>query len=443
MLKGTFYIIFSLFLLSLLVSCSEEGQISPSDESLEKGEKVFLSFQIKNAAFSQLPSTQVASRGTVIDDNVEESSEEGIPNENRMNNLWILLYSKGINDATSLLKYRFKFTFDGTVGTYTETEGQISGPYEVLDGYCRTSVKLVEPGAYRLVAVSNTTFPRPLNLNEGPEVAYDIMEQNLVEGNIQNYYTLKATTNRFWYEINKQIASCDRRLGEEGIFVYHVDDSFQVSSNYTSPQNPLEKHIGMKRWLSKLRVTFTNMGEDGTVSPFSPGYRLQYAELRNYFNSNKLFEWDMHNYGSTNTGYNTGNLSNSTMFQENFPLLEQLNSTGTTADAIPETELFNHYITGYNNALPMQDADNYQYIRLVFTQVSTGKDFQYDIPIYNRDDTPCPTYISADKYTKYTILRNTIYELRIRFKGPTIEVIDIIDRVKEYESKEVNIPSFN
>lgn len=442
MLKGTFHIIFSLFLLSLLVSCSEEGQISPSDESLEKGEKVFLSFQIKNTAFRQLPSAQAASRGTVTDGDVEESSEEGIPNENRMNNLWILLYSKGTNDITSLLKYRFKFTFDGTAGTYTNMEGQISGPYEVLDGYCRTSVKLVEPGTYRLVAVSNTIFPRPANLNEGPEVAYDIMEQRLVERNIPNYHLLKRTTTTFWYVINKQIASCDRRLGEEGIFVYHVDDSFQVSSNYTSAQNPLEKHIGMKRWLSKLRVTFTNMDEDGTVSPSSPGYRLKYVELRNYFNGNKFFEWDAHSYG-LNTGYNTGNLSNSTMFQEDFPLLEQLNSTGTTADAIPETELFNHYITTYNPALPMQDTDNYQYIRLVFTQMSTGKDFQYDIPIYNRDDTPCPTYIPANKYTKYTILRNTLYELRIRFKGSTIEVIDIIDRVKEYESKEVNIPSFN
>lgn len=447
MLKRIFHIIFSLFSLSLLVSCSEEGQISPSDEILEKEEKVFLSFQIKNAAFSQLPSTQAASRGTVIDGDVEESSEEGIPNENRMNNLWILLYDAG-DDQTSQLRYRFKFTFGGTTGTYTDMEGQISGPYEQLDGYCRTSIKLVKPGTYRLVAVANTLFPKPslrtelkLEDKDIPDPC-DIMDDILKEPNIRTFKTLKRRTQLFAYEIGAQIASNDRDNNDGGIFIYHTNDNFQVGQTYTSDQNPLEKCIDMKRWLSKVRVTFTNTEDDGTISPTSSGYKLKSAELRNYFHSNILFEWNINNYGG-NTGYNTGNLLSKKTFRVNFPLLEQLNSIGTTANAIPETELFNHYITGYNNALPVQNVNNYQYIRLVFTQVSTGKDFQYDIPIYNRDDTPCPTYISADRYTKYTILRNTIYELRIRFKGPTIEVIDIIDRVKEYESKEVNIPSFN
>lgn len=436
--------------LLLCGGCSQEELCLGEMEKTMTG-KVLLSFAVRNNMNDD--ETRRNSRG-VTDDGFRGGEENGTNLEQQINNLWVLLYTKGANDLTSILKYKFSFTLDGQDNQYTAVSGKIIKPDE-FNGVYQTSAKLIDPGTYRMVVVANT---RIKFVNHAPfqmpnSVMKNILNQELdiigdlcVPGRhgIENIYALTLSTAQFTgINVGEEIPYNDKELTENGILAYHTDDNFVIDKIYNTPERPVLRSMGLKHWLSKVRMTITNKDADGNVYPDAAGYKLKSVQLMNYYPSNKFFEWDRHNYGP-NTGYNTPNLIGLSAFTtDKFALLHQLHTSGFIADTpVAEKELFNSYITGYNDALPPETEENYQFVRLIFTQTSTSKDFQYDIPLYNLDNIRKPTYISANKFSKHTILRNTIYELRIVFKGVALGVLGVTYEVKEYTPIQVELPSF-
>jgi len=430
--------------------CSRE-ETYPTEKELPAGAHVFLSFAVRSGISED--AARANSRG-LTNDAVQTGEKEGSTPENRINNLWVLLYTKGSSNYTSTLKYKFSFTFDGVNNHYTDDSGKIAGPSAPHNTY-RTSSKLVEPGTYRIVTVANTKikFVNHSAYQMQDNAMKDIRNQELdiigdlaIPGRsgIANYAALTASTSQFvGVNCGEEFPRNDKELTESGILAYYTDDNFVIDREYNTPDNPIVRPMGLKRWLSKIRMTITNLDIDGNIYPDAAGYKLKSFQVKNYYNSNKFFEWDMHNYGS-HTGYDTANLVGIPEFPaDKFPVLHQLSTDGFVAGTpVPETELFNHYITGYNDALPPETEDNCQSVRLIFTQTSTGKDFQYDIPLYNQEGVQRPPYISATSFSKYTILRNTLYELRVVFKGPSLGVMGLTYELKDYIPTVVDFPSF-
>lgn len=432
--------------------CSQEESYPEEMEKSTSG-NVFLSFAVRTTTNEDTSPTHTNSRG-ITNDIIQTGEKEGTALEQRINNLWVLLYTKGNNDPTSILKYKFSFTLNGPDNQYIDSSGKIIGTL-TSQGIYYTSAKLVEPGTYRIVVIANTkikfvnhsAYPMPNDVMKNiSNQELDIMTDLCIPGRygIESFYALTQNTNQFTgINIGEEIPFNDKSLTDNGILAYYTNDNFVIDEIYNTPKTPIIHPMGLKRWLSKVRMTITNQDVAGKVYPDAAGYKLKSVQLMNYYTSNKFFEWDNHGYGSY-TGFNSFNLIGLPAFEKDkFPLLHQLYTNGFIANtSVPEAELFNHYITGYNNALLAETENNYQFVRLIVTQTSTGRNFQYDIPIYNEENVQRPSYISATKFSKYTILRNTLYELRIIFKGPSLGVIGLTYEVKDYTPVQIDIPSF-
>ena len=476
-------LLFCLLLAGTTLSCRKHSTPEPEVNN-PKG--VYLSFTVRE--IGNLTRTR-ATEGTIEEVGVQGGKDDGSMNDQRINNLTVLLFTKGEGstpqerDANSKLKYAFHFGYkpNSYYPELTPVDG-LSGPHEMLGGYYRTDSKLVDPGEYRAVFMANTRFAFLLYKKSdgtGSEVAgrLDIPMPSLND----SYAYFKELSSRLignigyipfmesFYsidEVNSFNLVCgmgkimEKAHSDKGHFAYSTDDDFTITPGYTSPNAPLEKKVSLERWLSKVEVTITNRDPGGAVYPSSVDYRLYSghssyvtpsgvitnfgdsgAELENYPCVGPLFTWEGYPpdpmlYGSIHTrrSFNDYDLT------EQF--LQDLKANGF--GKLPEGEhlILSQYIAPYSNALAMEDADNTVVFRLIVENIKDGKKYIYHIPIRNLPNTPAPSYIDSDKYTEYTTLRNTLYRLRLRFKGPTLEVIDVVHGVQEYTPKEATIPTF-
>lgn len=445
------------FILPFIISCLLCSCSNEDTPSLGKGNdvngRIYLSFAVKAGMLKDVPASTRSLSGNITDGDIQTGEKDGVSLENTVNNLWVLLYTKGDSDASSILKYNFSFSFSGNASQYADVNGSLLGPIDP-EGIYYTSAKIVQPGAYRMVAVANTRMKfstpsdYPMADNATRDVSlqeWDIMGDLMIPGKfgIGSIEALKQSTNALpGVNVGEELPYNDQVLTNNGILTYCMDDNFTIGEVYNTPGTALVKQMGLKRWLAKVRVTITNTDAAGDVYPSAAGYKLKSVSLMNYYKDNKFFEWDTHE-DTTIQGHNSSNLLGLSDFStDKFPLLHRLNTVGFVADTKEEeSELFNFYLGGYDDGLPQETEQNHQFVRLVFTG-KTGQDFLYDLPLCNQDGVQNPGYISADKFGKYTLLRNTVYELRIRFKGASLELIDIAYNVKEYTPKEVDFPPF-
>lgn len=445
------FLILSFIACCLLCSCVNEDTPLPCNGSDTNGH-IYLSFAVKSGLPTILPVSR-SLPGSVTDGDVQTGEKEGVTLENKVSNLWVFLYTQGKDDVSSTLKYKFFFSFDGNGTQYKDASGSLLGPVD-LDGTYHTSPKIVEPGTYCMVAVANTrtTFPAsttyPMSDNTTKDLSnqeWDIISDLMIPGKfgIDNLAAFKQSTNALpGVNVGENVPYNDKLLTANGILAYFLDEHFTVREVYNTPQTALVQPMGLKRWLSKVHVTITNTDAAGNIYPDAAGYKLKSALVMNYYQLNKFFEWDVHDKSNV-LGHNSGDLFAFSAFdKDKFPLLDRLHTTGFVADGKEaEAELFNFYLGGYNYGLPQATDQNHRFVRLVFTG-KTGQDFLYDLPLYNQDNAQRPDYVSPEDFNKYTLLRNTVYELRIRFKGAVLELIDVTYGVKEYTPKVVDLPPF-
>ncbi len=415
--------------LMMFMSAGCTGNLPEEQQPEHDNDPVRLSFSVAQAVYgSDAPATRSTRSGEITNGEVDESgTDEGTDAERVINNLWVLLFS---NDTQGALKYAF--SFDTPKPGATADTPALTGVKGALEGTAESntrfsSVKLVNPATYRVAMMVNTRVYVTQYDGTPHESIKDIVSLMLpaietgnftgITWNSFKQETQKATLNlQNQYFSEKHLAQLidesNDHNGVKGIFAYYLNENFVVEPGYTDPLSPLVKNIAFKRWHAKVRVTLTNMS-NGEMEPNSTGYKLHKTVIKNMPVSDNLFE---------------GNSHEPKVLPEslNYMLSSWNKQTEAFDDDITQgiapTTLFDAYICADNNGTPRRDNDEKAVkVSLEFLHVNSGLIYSYDIPLYHADNATPPDYVGADRVTKYTIRRNTLYELNLTFNGKELK----------------------
>lgn len=403
--------IFSLVCLVFALGSCSIGDIIPDGlEEIGEADRVELSFTIKANHFSSIQSPLRTTN--VTDRPLEYGEDAGTEKENQIKNLWVLLFDNSDDE----LKYIFEFTKEAA-----DPENQLKGPYEQLNGMYLTPVKLVKPGRYTLVISCNTyqhSF-RNDHASVGFKEAFrDVIQPTL--GMKRSVFGSKAGGNLHF--VNADPAH-DRESYENGLNANYIDYNFIVPKNYTSKREPFIVPVSLSRALSKLVVTIDNLSDTSGEIPQTQNYKLVEVVV----SSSRLYKLYLQPYytspigGFMNTAWYTHAIlprqgenynvkPNNGLMKNSFPLLRQLNEQGFPA-RLEESELFNFYIPAWaKGSAPQTATTNTTKIKIVFQHRTSLALLTYEIPLYN--------IINGEK--DYTIRQNTLYKLRLSFRGPRL-----------------------
>lgn len=397
------------------LSCSKEQSLAeaPKHGEVKRVDNVALSFTIKADGFGLRSS---ALRSVIVDGAIEHGEAEGTENENKVNNLWVFLF----DNSDDKLKYMYEFRQDAT-----DTEYKLTGPFEQIDNMYQTPVKLVKPGRYTLVISANTYQHRFRNDHISTGFG-DPFTANMTLSLGMKRNTFGQATGGNVHFVNSDPAH-DRDPQTNGLNASFVNYNFIVPPNYTSKKDPFVVPVHLSRPLSKLVVTMTNIDENGNENITSRDYKLVEAVVT----SSKLYKlFLMPKYKSPiGAGMNTawyshailplpGNVPynvrpNNGLMKDKFPLLKKLNEEGFT-ERLEETELFNYYIPPWAiGSTPQTENVNTTKLKLVFEHKTNGNLRAYEIPLYD--------IVNGQKV--YTIQHNTLYRLRLSFRGRAIRSV--------------------
>lgn len=452
---------FAALLAAVAAACSDDCREMPGGAG-----DVYLSFAVRMER-TGMPSTRGGGNSEpVADGEVTERTDAGTPEERAIHNLWVLLYSDDTDDAASELKYCFDFETNGAGGF--DSPGGTIGPKaggNANEMIYETSAKRIEPGVYRLVAVANSKVQE----NNAGKTLRDKIAELRQSGKLSTYKGLKEGSNgvtlRMPVPANTDAPGgyvprddrADKIAGVTGLFAVHTDNRFRVTASAgTSAADPLRKAMGLTRGLAKVVVNFTNCDKDGNMYPNSAGYRLKSAEVVNFAGAGRLFEWNTFS-PETDGGWK----SQKTIDYENgyergtqtWKVTETCKEAGNgiaPGKALPLQTLFTQYMFAVKSgdATDLQTKEgNHVYIRIVMARQKNGRDvpntdLEYHIPVYNRPGAARPGYLETGQYTDYTTVRNTLYELNLRFNGKCILETGIDVSVKEFRPVNAVIPPF-
>lgn len=418
-----------LFLSALsLTGCRNEP--APDLPSGKAGEEsVFIDFSIRGGSPEGIPPSRSSAESAP-----RWGKADGTDGENRIDNLWVLLYRKRRTDAADgnePLAYRFRFRGTGRPAGTHDAEGNLTPSRMGGETLYTTSVKAVRPGSYRMVVLANTALPSPSGTAGQP--SRDVVSDLLLArpGGIDTYSALKAATENAVVRTDG-LPSCDRDLNGQGVFSYYTDDDFEAPAGHGTPESPLTKPVGLKRWLSKVRITFTNTDpESGQVFEQAKEYRLVSLTLHNLYSEGNLFEWK--DYGGKAAVRQSGpDYADDPSFLKLFPELAGLKER--PEEKASGVEVFNHYLIPQGKGMPVRNEADCCYAEIAFARKDADERLSYRIPLYNPDAAVSP------EGGKYALLRNTLYEINLVFKGPTS--IDVRYNVAEWARKTIEVPAF-
>lgn len=400
-------------MMAILLGCAQEMASYDAPVPEVKVDHVALSFTVNTENFG-LHSSSL--RSQTEDGPIEHGEVEGTANENNLNNLWVFLFENS-NDK---LKYMFHFRRDSH-----DPEYKLIGPFEQLGNKYRTPVKLIKPGKYTLVISANTYQLRFQNDHFSMGMGDPFLED------IKPYVGMSMTA--FVRETSGNIhfansnPAHDRDSQKNGLNASFINYNFIVPSNYTSKREPFVVPINLRRSLSKLVVTINNINRYGYEYHIARDYKLVEVVLT----TSKLYklflrpQYDLPIGAAMNTKWYTHAIlplsprdrydirPDNGLMRDKFPLLKKLSQEGFTT-LLPETELFNYYIPPWAIGSDAQTGSkNTTKLKMVFEHKVNGTRRTYEIPIYD--------IIKGEK--SYTIQHNTVYRLRLSFRGLSIRSV--------------------
>lgn len=411
MTKYFTHILIAGMMILIHLACTKE--ITPDHTSMTEVQvdNVALSFTIKTESFG-LHSSHLRSSG--ISGNIEYGKVEGTVNENRINNLWVFLFDRS-NDR---IKYMYHFRQNTS-----DPGSKLTGPFGQLDNQYQTPVKWIKPGRYALVISANTLQHQFQNDHMSLGIKDPFIEdiKPYVGMHINDF--AKETRGSIHFA-NSSPAHDRDQPDKNGMNAASIDYHFVVPSNYTSEKEPFLVPVSLSRSLSKLVVTMSNLNEQGQEHTISRNYKIVEVVLT----TSKLYKLFLQPWYSTPIGssmntkwYTHGILPLSPQtpynvrpdgghMREKFPLLKRLSQDGFT-QPLKEEELFNYYIPPWAMGSDLQTAwKNTTKLKIVFEHKANGTRKTYEIPLYD--------IVKGEK--NYTVRPNTLYRLRLTFRGNSL-----------------------
>ncbi len=489
--KESYILLLAVFMCTLSACSSTDI----SQDKIDKGVS-YINFTFPNETLSKFRTTSDQYDGD--NETVTSQDEWGIPEEQKIYNLWVLLYSKGSSDNDSYLEYKYKFTLNGRdnivndENTYIDEDGKLTfGNTQAGSDYRHvySSIKRVIPGIYKAVILVNTVFDFknasfPQISNQSFNGPVDIMQilkkktrwtpipqKKLMPNNGSSLAEFKAATNNLFLNLKDEHAICPEELAKKhkdqginrGIFSYYIDENFLVPKK-GSKTLPFQKEIELKRWLSKIELYLTTTDANNEVYHRITGLQLENIQIENAFflGKEKLFEWN------TSSSYSAQSLAQAeaqanrefVKLKTFHPLLNTISEAPFSHQTKYKNQLFyTHYIPAYNNGAEKQEIsftdptrriirkDTRTLVHLVFkrtfippmTNTPTTEKFDYYIPLFNPTNIAKPNYIESANWTKYTTLRNSIYRVYCVLQGPNR--LNIEYELVPWDEKTIDLPA--
>lgn len=407
----------------LLFSCT-----SPSPQSVGgKGNTdayVHFSFDI-NAFGEESPSSSL--RSVTQQGNSVYGTDEGTNFERTINNVWLLLYSRGNNDAESsddVLRYKFFFDSGGSATDYSAQGGKLTSSPTTFTA--TSSPKLIAPGRYRAIVVANHRWA----VNGAMWNIFDVPAFSAaLNVGTSTYADLMNANNNVYYETWWSLgAENSNRNGAVGVLALGLKDDVVINYGTNTPTTAHLLSIPLLRRVAKLRVTFTNMINGSAPASAKEGYHISKLEVAN-------IPWEDRIFPSAATGtsrLSTLNVLDQSETPANTFLQSLRSSQGITTD-IAEQQLFAFYCAAYGSRYGALNATNkhLQQILLKIDFAKTGAATQsFTIPFL----------INQEGYN--VVKPNYLYELRLIYKGLGRISVKWRYQVEDFTVSTMTIPAF-